>query len=221
MIHQIWFQGDPPKSIHDMMTRYFPDARIWHELEILHLIKTHYSEYFAWFQNIRTLIVKCDVARAFILHHHGGIYVDCDFAPNERFGEFKIADRVAFVHDPWFGCNNYLISSPKGSKFWLKYLDAVAETLQEPLIQDMFASVLMTTWPVLSLSGPVQIRRLIIKFPQFAFIQGRENYFGLHGGRDESSGWFSMRQYRIQKYSVLFLFFFAVIGIWSCFRACF
>ena len=201
------------------MKKNFPHAKLWDETEILDLIRKHYAQYFTWFQNLRTLIVKCDVARAFILHHHGGIYVDCDFDPNDNFSDFRVEDRVVFQGDPWFGCNNYLISSPKKAPFWVKYLEAIAETLERPLLKDIFTTILLSTWPVLSLSGPVQVRRVILNYPQLARVKGKENEFGLHGDRDESVGWFSMSQYRVQKYTVIFLFVFALIGLWTCLRS--
>ena len=212
-VHQIWFQGEPPDYLRRRMRKNFPEATLWNERQILDLIKEHYPNYLEWFQNLRTLIVKCDVARAFILHFHGGIYADCDFDPNSNFANFGIQDAVVFAGDPWFGCNNYLISSPPKAPFWLKYLDAIAQTLEEPLLKDMFTSILLTTWPILSLSGPVQIRRLINQYPDLARVSGKEGAWGSHGGRDERGAWFSMSQYRLQKYTVLFLFFFAVIGI--------
>lgn len=214
-VHQIWFQGIPPDYLRSRMAKNFPEATVWKESEILDLIKQHFSNYLEWFQNLRTLIVKCDVARAFILYHHGGIYTDCDFDPNSNFSNFTIQKEVAFIGDPWFGCNNYLISSPPKAAFWLKYLDAIAQTLERPLIKDMLTSILLTTWPILSLSGPVQIRRLIAKNPSLAIIKGREGEYGHHGEREEKGAWFSTTQYRLQKYVVIFLFFFALIGIFT------
>jgi hypothetical protein len=65
------------------------------------------------------------------------------------------------------------------------------------------------------LSGPVQIRRLINQYPELASVSGKEGAWGSHGGRDEIGAWFSMSQYRLQKYTVLFLFVFALIGIFK------
>ena len=83
-IHQIWLQGTPPEKFKDnikslKLNHDQWNYMLWDEQSILELLQKNYDKkYVEMWKSYPTLIQKCDSARYFILHAHGGMYVDLD-----------------------------------------------------------------------------------------------------------------------------------------------
>jgi mannosyltransferase OCH1-like enzyme len=52
--------------------------KIWNGFECRQLIKDNYPQYLNMYDNFKNPIIRCDIARLFILYHYGGIYMDMD-----------------------------------------------------------------------------------------------------------------------------------------------
>jgi hypothetical protein len=90
LMHHMWFQGFEfsPVSIKDIQSQdWGPDIEhmFWDEARVLVLLQEHYPEWVSLFNRLPMVILKCDVSRAFILHHYGGGYADIDFKPLPSF----------------------------------------------------------------------------------------------------------------------------------------
>lgn len=195
------------------------EFKLWDEQLIILLLKEFYPTYLHWFVSIQNTISKCDIARAFILHKYGGLYADCDFDPNpQTISEFvTYTNKVLFIGAPTFGCNNFLIYSPPLADFWFKvYIPRVQESLQKQSVFDIFMYVFMSTWPILSTTGPVQIARLIKQYPNLVTKtpNTKEYYYGYHGkltSKDINSTWYTYRTHVLQKIFALTLLFYPVL----------
>jgi mannosyltransferase OCH1-like enzyme len=229
LVHQVWLQGwkHAPDRVRLRVGtnsgKWGPTStvRLWDETNVVQLIELQYPSYLSWYLGLQRVISKCDAARAFILHAFGGVYADCDFDPDpETIASFaKLgAQRVVFVGSPWYGANNFLISSPQNSPFWTDvFLPTMRDALEYPSMWDIARSIGWSTWPVLSSSGPVAVARMISKRPDLAFAlpPDTEFDFGFHGTRDtdSNSSWYRFRAHRIQQLLVLVLLTLACAGM--------
>lgn len=233
IVHQIWMQGwkhaplHVVKRVEENRHKWGKDSTVWFwdEARIVALLESKFPEHLTWFLSLQRTISKCDAARAFILHEFGGVYADCDFDPNpntiQSFAA-QASSRVVFIGSPWYGCNNFLIASPRKAKFWLQvFVPSMQTHLHKPLVKDILTSIMWSTWPVLSSSGPVCISRLLQTHPDLAFATHpkTEYAFGFHGHKDSThvqSEWYEISSHRVQQLSVGVLLLFAFLGMITC-----
>ncbi len=99
----------------------------WTDRDIDQLIKQHYPWFLAKFRAYKYGIQRADAFRYFVLHHHGGLYVDLDIAPKPNFAGFyeMVKDYEVVIsrnkegndHGTQNMTNSFMMSIPK-SGFW-------------------------------------------------------------------------------------------------------
>jgi hypothetical protein len=175
IIHQIWMQdniafeihtelGNKIKRINDSIV---PDTIkelmidtvklnkefsyiLWCESNISNLIKNNYDRYYDSFSKM-TLIQKIDFAKIIIIHHFGGVYLDCDIEPIKplnslisklpndtiivseaaklNYIENKILGKIFDIEDT-VKINNGVLISDDNNKFWLKLVDEMFKRIE-------------------------------------------------------------------------------------------
>jgi len=177
ILHQIWYQGadkvpdkykhmqEKWKNLHCHWT-----YKCWDSRSIQQLVHDHYPEYEAMYNGLQPMILKIDVAKYFILHYHGGVYLDLDIdcirCLDSLFDdgyelylpEMKIDQGVAMwvVTLGRFSTGNYwnneFLASCPGHRYWTDLLLQINED------KDKFY---MNRWfKVLNLAGPSMVTRV-------------------------------------------------------------
>ena len=109
------------------------------------------------------LMIRVDVARGFILHHHGGVYVDMDYHPTPRFQEvFDISLLKPAVGEyTHLGVttipNNAWIASRKADPFWItRFFPDIFSQLSNPSFNSIVFELAVGSWAtVLCAAGPL------------------------------------------------------------------
>ena len=91
IIHQIYIQGYEAMNEHLQkycmmwMRMYGKDweYKFWSDEELLPFVKENYPDLYDIYKNL-VPVKKSDLSRLLILHHYGGMYVDCDTIPIKR-----------------------------------------------------------------------------------------------------------------------------------------
>jgi mannosyltransferase OCH1-like enzyme len=107
-MHQVWLSNNPirPNNMyHDhnqvKWKSMNPEVefKLWHKLDIIDLIKTHYDDnVLDCFESLTPFICKCDFARLLIVYIFGGFYTDVDFIPIKPIKEWcPIYDSSGFL----------------------------------------------------------------------------------------------------------------------------
>lgn len=133
-IHHIWVGGPfvPTRDQSAAMAswrRHFPEVpvRVWLDADADRLL-ADYPAARAVYDALDAPVARADVLRYAIMHAHGGLYADLDYACMRRF---RVPDAPAVVEGNFLGApggvNNCLLSSPApGGAFWGRVLDALA-----------------------------------------------------------------------------------------------
>ena len=122
---------------------------LWCESNINNLIKEHYQKYYESFSKM-TLIQKIDFAKIIIIHHFGGIYLDCDIEPIKplinlisqlpsdkvivseaaklNYIENNILEKI-FQLENTIKINNGVLISSKNNDFLLKLCDKIIDRI--------------------------------------------------------------------------------------------
>ena len=122
---------------------------LWCESNINDLIKEHYQKYYESFSKM-TLIQKIDFAKIIIIHHFGGVYLDCDIEPIKplnnlvaqlpsdkvivseaaklNYFENNILDKI-FQLENTVKINNGALISSKNNDFLLKLCDKIIDRI--------------------------------------------------------------------------------------------
>lgn len=84
VLHQTWKTADVPAVFHEYRAswrRHHPawSVRLWTDADNRRLVADHYPWFLERYDAYRYPIQRADAARYFILHRHGGLYVDLDF----------------------------------------------------------------------------------------------------------------------------------------------
>ena len=139
----MWFQGfaSSPVSIKEIQAQEWGpgiEHMFWDEEKVMAMLREHYPEWVALFKRLPMLILKCDVSRAFILHHYGGGYADIDFKPLSTFTDMlKTIPPIGITVPEYFRrfgyrfpSNNLIFCQP-GNSYWLDtYLPHVQSYLE-------------------------------------------------------------------------------------------
>jgi mannosyltransferase OCH1-like enzyme len=175
LIHHVWMQGfkfspRSPSEIEDLQWGEDAKHMYWDETSLTALIQAHYSQWLPLFQKLPMTIMKCDVARAFILHYYGGCYADIDYVPSSTFAnvirELPL-DRISLPR--YFGLgslvmpnNNFIFCAPK-DKYWIeRYLPYVKEYLRTGGNWiDNYSAIVYPPYYVFAFTGPLALWRTI------------------------------------------------------------
>ena len=130
IIHQTWKTKQIP-SVYDLRwidswKKYNPDweYKLWTDEDLRNLVKDKYSWFLPIYDTYPHNIFRVDAARYFILHHHGGLYVDLDFECLKSFDPL-LDNNVVFGYRPdnqdvvrYYNIPNALMMSVQYHPFW-------------------------------------------------------------------------------------------------------
>lgn len=136
------------------------EVRLWGLADCEALLSQHYPEYLDMFRGYRYHIQRADAIRYFILHRHGGMYVDLDVHPRYPVGRllqlYEVEPRIQVLlcqSQQTAGVSNWFIASKPGAKLWprvFQHMRIVCDR-RYPLsvipIKD--ATVMLTTGPAM------------------------------------------------------------------------
>jgi mannosyltransferase OCH1-like enzyme len=175
IIHHLWMQGfenSPlsPQEIEKLQWGNDSQHMYWDETTIVLLIQQHYPSWLPMFHKLPMTILKCDVARAFLLHYYGGCYADIDYIPSHTFAQVSRQiplDRICLPR--YFGIgktmmpNNNIIMCAPGNDAWVQsYLPYVKNYLRTGgSWGDCYCSMLFPPWYVFAFTGPLALWRAI------------------------------------------------------------
>jgi len=199
-VHYIWMQMHAPQDVFDKIhshriffTSLGIPVKVWTEREIIDLIATKYSMYLSRYIKILNTIQRCDIARCFILHSEGGLYMDVDFRPLPGIRNFFQdnllwnSTKVIVGHDDLMGVNNAWIYSSAGHEFWNFYLHSALEEVERPKFSNICISLLFPTWEIISSTGPGVYNKLKNKLEIDHRVYGE---WGVHG-EGSNPTWFN------------------------------
>lgn len=171
LIHHMWFQGfeySPVSAVEIRKQSWGSDVEhmFWDEAKVMELLREHYPQWITLFKRLPMTILKCDVSRAFILHHYGGGYADIDFKPLPSFADMLKTIPLDGITVPeyfrvgaWRFPSNNLIFCLRGHPYWIDtYLPHVQSYLQHGgswLI--IWMSMLYPPINVFSWTGPIAL----------------------------------------------------------------
>jgi hypothetical protein len=134
--HQQWQDGEMPAHFaawRASMMGVFGEHRhiLWTDETQRALIEAEYAWFLETYDALPSTIMRVDAARTFILHKHGGLYLDLDYEVLVDFWGRLPDDAPAFVESYWGPAyeihQNSLMSSPPRSDFWRYTWDVMAE----------------------------------------------------------------------------------------------
>jgi hypothetical protein len=171
LIHHMWFQGFEfsPVSMEEIMEQSWGshvEHMFWDESKVMSLLQDHYPEWIALFKKLPMVILKCDVSRAFILHHFGGGYADVDFKPLSTFSETLKTLPLDGITVPeyfrvlgWRFPNNNLIFCLPHHSYWMQTYLPHVETflLHGGSWVTTWMSMLYPPFNVFSWTGPIAL----------------------------------------------------------------
>jgi len=173
VVHHMWLQGweDAPRKPQELAALSWGsmEHRFWDEAQLRDLVRQQYPEWLGFYQRLPTLIIKCDVSRAFVLHAFGGVYADVDLQPSAEHGKVldelaqELQGRIAVVSQaqvgPWRVPNNNWMACAPAHPYWLsEYLPHVQNFLKQGgSWSDVLFSAIMPTYKVFAASGPVAL----------------------------------------------------------------
>jgi len=145
IIHQIWFwngkepRQDIPAHFQRWSTRWQalnPEWKYmsWTEESVVELLKSKYPEHLQRWQCCPRWIIRHDLARAFILHAYGGLYLDHDILPinplHHLLDRLPSSCKLSFLEfrslfaPPYDDeLNNSFLLSSKAHPFWVALWD--------------------------------------------------------------------------------------------------
>lgn len=171
LIHQTWKNTEIPAPwlpLQRSWREHHPDweYRFWTDLSLRELIEGHYAWFLPIYDGYPIPIMRVDAARYFLMHHHGGVYVDMDFESLRPVDGLLTDKEVVFGHEPaahldmlmtrdrgleGIVCNAFIASRP-GHPFWEHVFRELAGAHKE--------------WNPLDATGPFFLTRALRRYPQ-------------------------------------------------------
>ena len=135
IIHQSWKTAEIPAAwinFRNSWKQAFPSFQyiLWTDKDNRNLIRTHYPWFLDIFDQYPRAIQRADVARYFVLHKYGGLYVDLDYECLQPFPDlFELTHKVAFPlsNMPWELFQNSLMASCKLHPFWQEVFEILVQ----------------------------------------------------------------------------------------------
>jgi mannosyltransferase OCH1-like enzyme len=187
------------------------EVKLWNEKNIVELLARSYPNCLDRYLRIMNTIQRCDIARGFILHSYGGLYMDIDYEPNESIQEFFQdsllwkSKKVIVGSNDLLGVNNAWIYSSSNHFFWEKYLSMAFSEVESPSLVNIFIGLVFPTWSIISSTGP----EVYNKLKKFIEVDDRVyKKWGEHG-RGSQPTWFNKLACTQQTLLVLLLIVFS------------
>jgi mannosyltransferase OCH1-like enzyme len=145
LMHQVWLSNNPirPNNMyHDhnqvKWKTMNPEItfKLWHKLDVIDLIKTHYNDKtLECFQSLTPIICQCDFARLLIVYTFGGLYTDVDFIPIKPIKQwcptYDLSGFLLFAelseHSTTQLCNGFFGSENPGHPYLKALIDHIIE----------------------------------------------------------------------------------------------
>jgi mannosyltransferase OCH1-like enzyme len=138
IVHQTWktatFDYWVFQRSQASVRRHLPhwDYRFWTDADLAVFVHETYPDHYGRWSALDVPIKRVDVARYFLLHHHGGLYADLDFLFTNPVDElldgshhlYFYRSTEAIVKGWQFLGNAFMISAP-GESFWMGLVDFV------------------------------------------------------------------------------------------------
>lgn len=126
-VHQQWWPGKTVTGKHakwhertkEVLSQY--EHILWSLDEMRDLIQSKYGWFLDTFDKYPSDMHRADAARYFILHEHGGVYMDMDYVPTMDFYEYLSTKEPSFLESPFLyneKVGSALMSSPQRHVFW-------------------------------------------------------------------------------------------------------
>jgi len=169
ILHQTWKDNQVPDVFSDYVASWktnHPDweYRLWTDVDNRRLITEHYPWFLATYDAYPKPIQRADAVRYFILHRHGGLYVDLDFLSRKPITPLLRGRKCVLGVEPPQHCRqfgvpklvcNALMASVPGHPFF----ETVIHQLPE------FVDHVECKQPILSSTGPLMLTRVYENFP--------------------------------------------------------
>lgn len=162
IFHQIWIQGSHQVPSHFQPLRtswstHHPSWQVmtWDSITIKKFLLDHdYPNGLEMFEQYPTLVQQADIARCFILHHFGGVYIDMDFECLRPFDAYLQNKTFVVGKLGTAGLiNNGLIASTPQHPVWqLIFTDLLKRFRQRRWIRS--TSLGLKSWYVMRTTGP-------------------------------------------------------------------
>lgn len=175
LLHHMWLQGfdEAPVSRAVIEARSWGsqfEHKYWDEASVKALVQVHYPDWLHFYSRIPTLIIKCDISRAFVLHRYGGVYADLDILPSAQHGEVVdslqplLRDKVVAMGQTVLGlhlANNCWMACRPRHPFWTEnYLPYARKYLQDGGSSwDVFMGIMLPNYHVFATGGPLAMMR--------------------------------------------------------------
>lgn len=121
IIHQTWKTAQVPakwaaarQSCIDLHPDY--EHRLWTDEDGLNFISEHYPWFLPTYRSYPYAIQRVDVVRYFLLHHHGGLYLDLDVGCKKRLDFMRAANFTAPMTNP-IGISNDIMAAAPGDAY--------------------------------------------------------------------------------------------------------
>jgi mannosyltransferase OCH1-like enzyme len=128
-IHQIFIGGPVPPRYEryaETWRRHHPDwsYELWDESRAHALIAEHYPAYLAMYEGYRHRIQRIDAVRYFLLHRHGGVYLDMDIECLRPIDELVAGRQLLFTLQMG-GYSNGVMGSVAAHPFWPRVFECL------------------------------------------------------------------------------------------------
>lgn len=190
VVHQLWMQGeaDAPEKVRASFAAWRSAVSagtgapwagwrhtLWDERRVVRLLRRSYPQWLKPYLRVLNTVVRADIARAFVLHARGGLYVDADCVPTRlnfdwpapRHREAERAVPVLISQgakaSPVIGAvpTNCVIASSRGALFWTRdFLPRVSKSLERPGWFVTLASIVEPDAALVDIAGPLAYRAL-------------------------------------------------------------
>jgi len=151
--HEVWKELNEPQGW---------TVKLWGPDEARELVKQKLPKFLETYDGYANPVQRCDAARYFILHEHGGVYADLDYVPNEPLDAMitwiqmhrkhaRILVNLS-VNNPISGMrtfSNSLMFSEAGAPEWEIAWDKMVERREYYKASSKHYHVLATTGPLL------------------------------------------------------------------------
>jgi len=168
IIHQTWRDRRIPAAFQryvDSWKQRHPDweYRLWTDRDNRRFIKRHYRWFLAQYDAYRWPIQRADAVRYFILHRHGGLYVDLDFQCLKPLDALLEGKQCVLGLEPHQHCldhcqeqivSNALMAAAPGHPFFGAVIDQLPK----------YAERVNTVQPILETTGPFMLSHVYADF---------------------------------------------------------
>jgi mannosyltransferase OCH1-like enzyme len=191
IIHQSWKDEHIPYDIYkkswvDSWAIQHPnwERMFWTDEQNRQLVKTHYPEFYSFYQSLNPGIKKADFCRFLYMHKYGGVYVDLDFICLKNLTpllkDYEIVLGRLSPDNYYYQIPNAFMASIPGLGFWYQTaLDSMNAPVQEQSVES-HAGPFRLQWAFEKYQPEKAIvykHELIYPFDWIHFIDSHQNIF--------------------------------------------